>query len=82
MIKGKKGIYDDARDKALAEGPEYKSRFALPVAEADFVCALAQIMGCLPDEALKAIIRHWAKDNHDVALDSWHRAFSDGRGPW
>lgn len=66
----------------LKDGIDYKSRFELPVAEADFVCALAKLLGVKPDEALAALIRLFAKENREVARDIWHRAASDGRGPW
>jgi len=60
----------------------YKSRFSLPSAEADFVCALAAVLGCSPDEALSTLVRLFAKENAAFALEIWHRALRDGRGPW
>lgn len=60
----------------------YKSRFALPAAEADFVCALARLLNCSPDDALRVIIRHWAEEGPEFSREIWARALSDGRGPW
>jgi hypothetical protein len=61
---------------------KYKSRFSLPLPESDFVCSLALVLGCSPDEALCSLIRLFAKDNHEFALEIWSRALRDGRGPW
>lgn len=61
---------------------KYKSCFQLPLAESDFVCALALVLGCSPEEALASLIRLFAKENPAVALDIWSRAKRDGRGPW
>ena len=60
----------------------YKSRFALPIAESDFVCALAAEAGISPDEALSLLIRWFAHDESDFAKSVWARAKADGRGPW
>lgn len=60
----------------------YKSRFSLPAAEADFVCALAKLLNCSPDDALRVIVRHWASEDPAFSADIWAQAKSDGRGPW
>lgn len=60
----------------------YKSRFALPAPEADFVCALAHVLNCSPDDALRVIIRHWAEEDPVFSRKIWQRAKDDGRGPW
>lgn len=60
----------------------YKSRFNLPAAEADFVCALAKLLNCSPDDALRVIIRHWAGEDPDYSASIWAQAKADDRGPW
>ena len=60
----------------------YKSRFALPAPEADFVCALARVLNCSPEDALRVIIRHWAEGDEQFSRKIWQRAKADGRGPW
>lgn len=60
----------------------YKSRFSLPLAESDFVCALAAEAGVSPDQALAMLVRWFAHDESDLAKSIWARAKADGRGPW
>ena len=60
----------------------YKSRFSLPLAESDFVCALAKLLGCSPEDALRVIIRHWAGEDPAFSAEIWQCAKADGRGPW
>jgi hypothetical protein len=61
---------------------KYRSRFSLPAAEADYVCALARLLHADPDEALRAIIRMWADLDKDLSREIWRQAGADGRGPW
>lgn len=60
----------------------YVSRFSLPLAEADFVCALAEMLRLSPDQAVCALIRWFARQNPDLAHDVWAKALDDHRGPW
>lgn len=60
----------------------YKAIFRLPLAEADFVCALAADQQITPDDALRLCIRYFAKDDPEYAKRIWHLAKADGRGPW
>lgn len=62
---------------------KYKSRFELPRAEADFVCALARILNDSdPDLVLRAIIRIFARECDELRREVWRMAGEDGRGPW
>lgn len=61
---------------------KYKSRFELPIAESDFVCALARILNADPDDTLRVIVRMFAKSDPDFAREVWRQAGADGRGPW
>ena len=60
----------------------YKSRFSLPIAESDFVCALAAEAGMSPDQALALLVRWFAAYDEQFAKSIWQRAKADGRGPW
>lgn len=62
----------------------YKSRFSLSPAEADYVCALAKLVGSSsPDDVLAAIVRIFARESAPlVSADVWSLARADGRGPW
>lgn len=60
----------------------FKSRFSLPPAEADFVCALALELRVDPDTALRLLIRHWAKSDPSFSRRIWALAKENGRGPW
>ena len=61
---------------------KYKSRFELPLAESDFVCALARLLEADPDETLRVIIRMFAEQDRDFTREVWRQAGADGRGPW
>lgn len=60
----------------------YRSRFSLPAAESDFVCALAQLLKLSPDQAIQFLVRFFADQDPDFAKSVWKKALSDGRGPW
>lgn len=72
----------DSREKVLRDGLVYKSRFRLPRAEADFVCALGRVMGLSPDDALAFLVRWFAESDRPFAKYVFSRARRDGRGPW
>lgn len=72
----------DMRDKVLRDGLSYRSRFSLPVAEADFVCALAKELNLSPDDAVVFLIRNFASSHRAFAKKVFSRAKADGRGPW
>jgi len=57
----------------------YKSRFALPVEVADFVCALALELDVEPDYLLANIVRLWARANPGARELAWDRAIADHR---
>lgn len=60
----------------------YRSRFALPAAESDYVCALAKLLNLSPDQALQFLVRLFASDDPEFARAVWAQARKDGRGPW
>ena len=60
----------------------YKSRFQLPRAEADFVCAMAAELQLEPDAVIQFLVRYFAFDDPSFAQHIWQRAKADGRGPW
>ena len=61
----------------------YKSRFSLPAAESDFVCALAKLLNLSPDDAVRFLVRYFAEwSDPNFARLVWAQAKSDDRGPW
>lgn len=60
----------------------YRSRFALPAAESDFVCALAQLLNLSPDQTIQFLVRFFADWDQEFAKTVWAQARKDGRGPW
>ena len=62
---------------------KFKSRFSLPLPEADFVCALALELGVSPDDAVRFLVRYFAEfSDPSFAKLVWARAKEEGRGPW
>lgn len=72
----------DRKEVSIMYQLQYKSRFSLPIAESDFVCAMAAEAGMSPDQALAMLVRWFAHDESELAKTIWQRAKADGRGPW
>ena len=68
---------------------KYKTRFELPAAESDFVCAISKWIfeydgsNVQPEEIIIAMIRSYARTlGKDLCKEIWNQAKKDGRGPW